>query len=100
MVHWGPITPEQKDIYRHRLDYVPDIALTFIGNALNETGFISSNPTEAKIEEIDEKFRAIVDENLPMYKEMRDLKLYPISLFFGGCGISQFIKNVKFKTGH
>ena len=78
MVNWGPITPEQKDIYRHRLDYVPDITLTFLGNVLNGTRFTSTEPTEANMEDVDETFRAIVYENLPMYEKMRDIRIKPI----------------------
>ena len=39
MVNWGHITTEQKDVYRHRLDYVPDVAIPFIGKALNSKEF-------------------------------------------------------------
>ena len=78
MVHWGQITPEQKDIFRHRLDYVPDITITFIGNVLNGTGFVKTEPTEVNVEEIDEKFRMIVEENIPIYEKLREHRLIPV----------------------
>ena len=78
MVHWGPITSEQKDIYRHRLDHVPDVAKTFIGDVINGNGFMKTEPKEVNIKEIDEKFRGIVVENMLLYEKLREHKLKPM----------------------
>ena len=78
MVDWGPITPEQKEVYRHRLDHVYDIAITFLSNVLNATEFVKSEPGMVDIEEIDVEFREIVEENMVLYKKLREHRLKPI----------------------
>ena len=77
MVHWGHITTEQKGVYRHRLDYVPDVAIPFIGKALNSKEFQQGAPLKVSVEETDEKYKSIVEENLPVYERLKKMRLKP-----------------------
>ena len=77
MVHWGQITTEQKDVYRHRLDYVPDVAMPFIEKALNSREFQQGAPLKVSVEETDEKYKAIVEENIPVYEKLKKIRLKP-----------------------
>ena len=78
MVHWGQITPEQKEIFRHRLDHVYDTAITFLGNVLNATEFAQMEPSAVHMDEIDQEFKGIVEENIPIYEKLREYRLKPV----------------------
>ena len=68
---------EQKGVYRHRLDYVPDVAIPFIGKALNSKEFQQGAPLKVSVEETDEKYKSIVEENLPVYERLKKMRLKP-----------------------
>ena len=76
MVHWGPITPEQKKIWPV-IEKLPAMK-HFIGGAVFGTGFVINEPKEVNMDEIDEKFRVIVEENIPIYEKLRQHKLKPV----------------------
>ena len=76
MVHWGPITPEQKNMFP-LLEKQPGFE-PYIGRAINNEEFTQSEPSEAQITDGDEKYRDFIRENIAMYENLKKHKLSPI----------------------
>ena len=78
MVNWGPVTPHQMQIWQHRLDRIYNVSMTFLGGAINGTKLIQSDLQEPNMADVDEKYRGLVEENLPIFEQLRRLKIEPL----------------------
>ena len=76
MVHWGPITLEQKNMFP-LLEKHPGFE-PYIGRAINNEEFTQSEPYEAQITDVDEKYRDFIRENIVIYENLKKHKLSPI----------------------
>ena len=74
MVHWGPLTHEQREVFSR----IKGPNMLFFRAILSSTEFKQHKPSEPNIEDIDEKYRDIVEEAMPMYVKLRELKLEPV----------------------
>ena len=73
MVNWGVLTPEHAQVF----STVKGPNIHFFQQMLNSTELRQQNPTEPDMEDIDEKYREIVEEAMPLYLKLRELKLEP-----------------------
>ena len=74
MVHWGPLTHEQRKAFSR----INGPNMLFFRTVLSSTEFKQHKPSESNMEDIDEKYRDIVEEAMPMYIKLRELKLEPV----------------------
>ena len=71
MGHWGPLTHEQREAFSR----IKGPNMLFFRAILSSTEFKQHKPSGPNIEDIEEKYRDIVEEATPMYIKLRELKL-------------------------
>ena len=49
-----------------------------VKKALNSTEFVKSDPKPGSIEDVPDKYKALVQENIPLYEKLREYRLHPI----------------------
>ena len=74
MVHWGPLTQQQREVFSR----IKGPNMLFFRAVLSSTEFTQQIPSEPDIEDIDEKYREVVEEAMPLYLKLRELKLEPV----------------------
>ena len=51
-----------------------------IGKALNSTEFVKSDPKPGSIDDVLDKYKALVEENIPLYEKLREYRLKPFGV--------------------
>ena len=74
MVHWGPLTEEQRKVFSR----IKGPNMLFFRAVLSSTEFIQQITSKPDIGDIDEQYREVVEETMPLYLKMRELKLEPV----------------------
>ena len=74
MVHWRPLTQEQREVFSR----IKGPNMLFFRAVLSSTEFKQHKPSEPNIEDINEKYRDIIEEAMPLYIKLRELKLEPV----------------------
>lgn len=78
MVHWGPLTPEQREVFP--VMELNAVASSFTVKAAQTTELLKTEPTEPNMTDIDEKYWSLVENNIPLYEKLREQRLQPLSL--------------------
>ena len=76
MIKWGPISQESKETYTTQLS---TLGTSFaIEKAVGSTEFVKSDPKPGSIDDVPEKYKALVQENIPIYEKIREYRLKPL----------------------